>query len=55
VQPSHLNAFIAIMALGVLVGTFGHVMKSKPVILFGILLVGAVSTYFVIYTLVPGG
>ncbi len=52
-QPAHVNAFVALMAVGVIIGLFGHIYHSKSVILFGIFVVGAVSVYFTVYTLVP--
>jgi hypothetical protein len=51
--PANLNLLVALMALGVVIGVFGHMMASRPVILLGIALVGAISVYFVVYTLVP--
>jgi hypothetical protein len=33
------------MAVGFLIGVFGHVIKSRPLILMGILIVGGVSGY----------
>ena len=34
------------MAVGFAIGVFGHINKSRPLILTGILIVGAVSAYF---------
>jgi hypothetical protein len=52
-QPSHLGLLSAGLGLGFVVGVFGHIIKSRPVIILGILLVGAISTYFVVFTMVP--
>jgi hypothetical protein len=54
VHSSHLGLFTALMVVGVVVGVFGHIIRSRTLIVIGILLIGAVSTY---YTLVlePGG
>lgn len=52
-QPSHLNLLSVALGVGFVVGVFGHIIKSRPVIILGIVLVGAISTYFVIFTLVP--
>jgi hypothetical protein len=38
------------MAVGFLVGTFGHVIKATPVILLGIVMLGATCALFVIAT-----
>jgi hypothetical protein len=52
-QPSHLGLLSAALGLGFVVGVFGHIIKSRPVIILGILLVGAISAYFVVFTMVP--
>jgi hypothetical protein len=40
-----VGPFAAAMAVGFLVGVFGHVIKSRLLILTGILIVGGVSAY----------
>jgi hypothetical protein len=52
-QPTHLGLLSALLGLGFVVGLFGHINKSKRTILLGILVVGLISTYFVVFTLVP--
>jgi hypothetical protein len=34
------------MGVGFAIGVYGHIIKSRPVILTGILIVGALSAYF---------
>jgi hypothetical protein len=41
--------YAVVMGLGFLIGTYGHVIKSRTVILVGIAMVGAVSAYFVFF------
>jgi hypothetical protein len=41
--------YAAAMGFGFLIGVFGHVIKSTPLILTGIVIVGAVSAYFVFF------
>jgi hypothetical protein len=45
-QQSQLDAFIVVLVFGLLVGVFGHIIKSRALILTGILLIGLVSAYF---------
>jgi F0F1-type ATP synthase assembly protein I len=37
-----------VVVAGVVIGVFGHIIHSKTLILFGILLVGAVCGYVVV-------
>ena len=37
------------MAVGLVVGTFGHIIKSRLLIVLGIAVVGAVSVYFGVF------
>jgi hypothetical protein len=41
-----LGPYAAAMGFGFLIGVFGHVIKSRPLILTGILIVGVISAYF---------
>ncbi|HZU61898.1 MAG TPA: hypothetical protein VE983_13095 [Solirubrobacteraceae bacterium] len=41
-----VGPYAAVMAGGFLIGVFGHVIKSRLLILIGIIIVGAVSAYF---------
>jgi hypothetical protein len=43
---SHLGVFTALLAFGLLVGVFGHIIKSRPLIITGILVIALVSAYF---------
>ncbi|MGI8863925.1 MAG: hypothetical protein ACR2JH_05910 [Solirubrobacteraceae bacterium] len=43
---SHLGVFTAALAIGLVIGVFGHVIKSRTLILTGILVIGLVSAYF---------
>lgn len=46
VASSGVGAYAAVMGFGFLVGVYGHVIKSRTLILTGILIVGMVSAYF---------
>ncbi len=43
---SQLHAVVAALAIGMLIGIFGHVVRSRPLVLAGILVVGGVSVWF---------
>jgi CHASE2 domain-containing sensor protein len=45
-QQSQLNAWIAVLVVGFVVGVLGHVVGSRLLILAGILIVGGFSAYF---------
>jgi hypothetical protein len=53
-ESSQLTAFSAALAFGFLVGVFGHIIKSRWLIVTGIALVGLVSVYFVLILHGPG-
>jgi hypothetical protein len=44
-----LGPYAAVMGLGFLIGVFGHINKSRTLILIGIALVGGVSAYFTFF------
>jgi hypothetical protein len=44
--PTNVGAYIAILAVGFVVGIAGHVIRSRTLILAGILIVGVVSVVF---------
>ena len=46
---SGLGALSAIMAVGLLIGVFGHIIRSRFLIVIGIAVVGAVSVYFGVF------
>jgi hypothetical protein len=52
-QASHLTLFEIALVIGLLIGIFGHIIKSRALIITGILLIGAVSAYFS-FVLQPG-
>jgi hypothetical protein len=49
-----LGFFIGVIATGLVIGVFGHIIKSRPLIITGILLIGVSSVYFS-FVLQPGG
>ncbi len=51
---SHLGVFTALLALGLIVGVIGHIIKSRTLIITGILVIGLVSAYFS-FVLQPSG
>jgi hypothetical protein len=53
VQSSQVNVSLVVLALGFLVGVVGHVIRSRTLILTGILVIGVVSAYFA-FVLQPG-
>jgi hypothetical protein len=53
VASSHLGLFTAILAVAVVVGVFGHIIKSTWLIILAILVIGLVSAYFS-FVLQPG-
>ena len=54
INGSHLGAFAAIIALGFLIGIFGHIIKSRTLIVVGIIVIGVVSMVFV-FVISPRG
>ena len=54
VQSSHLGAFTAALVAGLAIGIFGHIIRSRTLILTGILVIGLVSAYFS-FVLQPAG
>ncbi|MGH2889409.1 MAG: hypothetical protein ACRDNJ_07255 [Solirubrobacteraceae bacterium] len=45
-QQSQLHAFVAVLAVGAVIGVFGHIIRSRTLIVLGIVIVGGVSAYF---------
>ena len=45
-QQSQLHAFLAVLVFGLVVGVFGHMIRSRTLIVTGILIIGLTSTYF---------
>jgi hypothetical protein len=54
VASSHLGLFSAMLALGLIIGVFGHIISSRWLVILGILIIGLVSAYFS-FVLQPGG
>jgi hypothetical protein len=52
-QQSQLVLFSLALALGLAVGVFGHIIKSRTLVITGILVIGLVSAYFT-FVLQPG-
>lgn len=52
-ESSHLTLFVTAMIVGLLVAVFGHIIKSRPMIITGLLMIGAISAYFS-FVLQPG-
>jgi hypothetical protein len=50
----HLGAITAVLVFGVILGVFGHIIKSRTLIITGILVIGLVSVY-VSFVLQPTG
>ncbi len=48
-SSSSLNALAAVMAGGLLIAIIGHVTRYRFLIVFGILVIGAVSVYFGVF------
>ena len=51
---SHLVAFGAVLVFGLAIGLLGHLMRSRTLILAGILVIGLASAYFS-FVLRPSG
>ena len=47
VRSSHLGLFAGVLGFGFLLGVFGHVIRSRMLIIAGILVIGLVSAYYV--------
>jgi hypothetical protein len=43
---THLGAFLPLMAIGFVVGVYGHIVRSRTLILAGIIVIALVSMYF---------
>jgi len=48
-SSSGLGILSVVMVLGLLIGLVGHLARSRPLILVGILVIGAVSVYFGVF------
>jgi hypothetical protein len=45
-QQSQLRASIVVLIFGLVIAVFGHIIKSRTLILTGILILGLFSAYF---------
>ena len=45
-QSAHLGVYAAVLGFGLLVGIVGHLVRSRTLIITGILVIGLVSAYF---------
>lgn len=45
-SSAHLGLFAGGMGVGLVIGVFGHIIRSRPLIVAGILIIGVLSTYF---------
>jgi hypothetical protein len=45
-QQSQLNACVAVLIFGLVLGVFGHIIRSRSLIITGILVIGGISAYF---------
>jgi hypothetical protein len=52
-QSSQVNVILVALALGFLIGVLGHIVRSRALIITGILTIGLVSAYFA-FVLQPG-
>jgi hypothetical protein len=46
---SGLGVLAVAMAVGLLIGVVGHIIRSRMLIILGILVVGAISVYFGVF------
>ena len=52
-QQSQLALFSVVLVVGLLIGILGHIIKSRTLVITGILVIGLVSAYFS-FVLQPG-
>jgi hypothetical protein len=45
-QSAHLGVYAAVLGFGLLIGVIGHIVRSRTLIVTGILVIGFVSAYF---------
>jgi hypothetical protein len=46
VAQSEINVILALIVVGAVIGVWGHIIKSRPMILTGILTIALTSAYF---------
>jgi len=54
VASNHLGVVVAALIAGALIGAVGHLLRSRALIVAGIVIIAAVSAYFS-FVLQPGG
>jgi hypothetical protein len=54
VQSSHLPVFTAVLGFGLVIAVAGHIVRSRTLIITGLLVIGLVSAYFS-FVLQPAG
>ena len=54
IGSSHLGLFAVVIGLGFAVGIFGHIIRSRTLVIAGIVVVGLVSVYYAL-VLEPAG
>jgi hypothetical protein len=45
---AHAGVLAVAIALGFIIGVYGHIIRSRTLIITGIIVIGAVSAYFAI-------
>jgi hypothetical protein len=45
---SHPGLLAIVVALGFIIGAYGHIQKSRTLIITGLIIIGTISAYFVI-------
>lgn len=45
-QQSQLHASLAVLIVGLVIGVFGHIIRSRTLIVTGIIIIGGISAYF---------
>jgi hypothetical protein len=53
-ESGHLGVVVAALVFGLAIGVFGHIIKSRTLIVTGILVIGLTSAYFS-FVLQPSG
>jgi hypothetical protein len=48
-SSSGVDALSVVMAVGLLIGVFGHIIHSRLLIITGIVVIGVVSVYFAVF------
>jgi hypothetical protein len=54
IHSSHIGLFAGVVAFGFVLGIFGHIIRSRTLIITGIMVIGLASTYYAL-VLEPAG